>query len=253
MIKQFLYFIIFLILIKIITFIKYNLDVYKWHCHNIFPFDKYFTPNEKKYIDLCIKLSFLELLRPFLGNTFIYQLSYFSYSTEIKGNTINSINSSRIAYGTTVAPNYFYKYAEPILKERNIKLPINSKNYKFGGLGWDFNNKIFKIYFIDNLNLSSLNQFKNQGILSFSYNFPGELIEKKLYLYPKNNKNMTILFSKKRKEKQINVNKNIKTILSKINKTGKMIINKYKNNNYEIDTINYRNKDNFILYFPKTG
>ena len=48
-------------------------------------------------------------------------------------------------------------------------------------------------------------------------------------------------------------NKNIKTILSKINKTGKMIINKYKNNNYEIDTINYRNKNNFILYFPKTG
>lgn len=255
MIEKIIIIIISFILFRFISFIEYNLNIYKWHCENIFPFNKYFTLNEKKYIDLSLKLSFLELFRPFLGNVFVYQLSFFSYSTEIRR---ENINSSRIAYGTTVASSYFYEYAKKVLKERNIKPPVKlDKDTLFGGLGWDFKNRTFKIYFRFRnkryfplfLKPKQEKILNKQGILSFSYDFSGNLIEKKIYLYPINNSDITLLISNKRKEKQMNI-KN-KEIEYELNDIGKKIIGKYKKNDYDVDTINYRNYDNFILYFPK--
>jgi hypothetical protein len=232
-----------LILIFVLSYINYNKRIYKWHNKNIYPFDKKLTDIEKRYINMCINISFLELLRPLTFNSLLKRLSYYTYSNEIKN---NNVNSSRLAYGSVMFPSFIYKYAMEVLKERNIEISMD--NEIFGGLGWDIDNDIFKIYYIFKdyrkyTDIKKDNILKG-GIISFSYK-NNKFYEKKIYLYSVDGIT-TYLISDKRKEIQRDVYKN-KNDISNI---GKEVISKYEKSGYKLDTINYRDKNNYVLYFP---
>lgn len=259
----FVFFIIFIILSRIRhRFIQYNKNIFNWHCENIYPFNDKFSINEKAYIEKCISLSYLELLRPLyaINDPLIKRLSYFTYSHKIAN---KNINSSRIAYGSVICPKEAYVSVLPVLNERNIKCEIvPDKNNIFGGLGWDFENSHFKIYFrfINHIYLPLLykkllpldtSDKCNGGILSITYNFKGGIIERKIYCYPKKYM-IAELRSDKRKDiqKDCSYDENWK---NKISIVGKNMLNKYKKNNYLLDTITYIDKVNYTLYFPMIG
>ena len=71
-----------------------------------------------------------------------------------------------------------------------------------------------------------------------------------MYFYPIKNKNIAYLNSEKRNEKQVNIINNQKQYYNKINKKGQKIIDKYNAFGIKLDTINFRNKNNYVLYFP---
>ena len=106
---------IYLIYLTCQKYIKNNINIYNWHCKNIYPFNKKLTDIEQKYIKKCIEVSYCELFRPFyiINDPFIKRLSYFTYSHKVIN---NSINSSRIAYGTTIRPKSMYFYAKKVLE-----------------------------------------------------------------------------------------------------------------------------------------
>jgi hypothetical protein len=265
----------------------YQKKVFAWHCQEIYPFDKFLSGKEMEYVTRCIDISWWEIFRIFylLNDPIVPRLSFFSFSQKIKNQTVNQ---SRMAYGSTVRPDLIEKEALSVMNERNIKPPFyrEDKNIMFYGLGWDFKKKHFKIYcrFKDfdllekkyrDLVPSSINQNQNQnqnqnkkqcegetegylrsGLVSWTYYFPsGKMIETKIYRYSKNGKE-TDLYSDQRKEKQIdcfygNVKKNQKNWSKRVNSTGKNIISKYQENGYLLDTIAFKNKNEFSLYFPK--
>lgn len=245
--------ILFLIIIIVkYSFILYHKKLYLWHCKNIYPFHKKLSEVEENYIYRCIYLSYWEILRPLylLFDPQIKKLSYFTYSHHIYN---NKINSSRIAFGSSIHHKLLYKYALDVLNFKNIKCEIfPNKNIIFGGLGWDIKNNLFKIYFrfFDYRKLNSKfkkiinKKYKNKsGLLSITYKNTS-IYERKVYIYDKD----TILISKKRKEIQKDLKKH--TLLKNITKKGNLIINKYNKEGYYLDTINYRDKNNYILYFP---
>ena len=247
--------ILFLLFLLCYFYRKNNIKIYEWHCKNIYPFDKKLTKIEKEYIFSCINVSFLELFKKiYFIDPFIQKLSYFTFSHNCKN---NDINSSRIAYGSTMCHNYVYKYAINVLRERNIKCEIEpGYNYNFGGLGWDIQNDIFKIYFrfINHRDLKDeykklvpSTNIEDSGILSISYN-NGKIVEKKIYTYPKD-KWYTILKSDKRQDIQIDTD-DIKWE-SKLNHIGSSIVEKYKKDKYKLDTITFKDKMNYTLYFPR--
>jgi hypothetical protein len=137
---------IYIIYLTCQRFVQNNVKIYKWHCENIYPFNKKLTDIEQKYIKKCIEISYWEIFRPFyfFSDPFIKRLSYFTYSHKSEK---NNINSSRLAYGSVICPNSIYMYAKEVLKERKIKCEIEpNDNYIFGGLGWDIQSGYFKIY-----------------------------------------------------------------------------------------------------------
>ena len=259
-IKIFLLIFIFIIYLTIQRFIQNNLNIYEWHCKYIYPFDDKLTDIEKKYIKKCIEVSYCELFRPFyiINDPFIKRLSYFTYSHKVIN---NSINSSRIAYGTTIRPKSMYFYAKKVLEEKKIKCEIEpNNNYIFGGLGWDIQNGHFKIYFrfINYNNLSyeykkllpqNLKNIWESGLLSITYDKTGNVFEKKIYSYPKNEM-IAELKSKKRYEIQLENKYNDNKWDTKLNDSGLKILKLYEKNGYKLDTIVFKNKMNYVLYFP---
>lgn len=251
--------IIFLLYIKY-SFIGFNKEVYKWHCKNIYPFDKNLSFVETNYIKKCIQLSYWELLRPLycIFDPFIKRLSYFTYSHRIID---GKCNSSRIAYGSVIQSKKAYIYAKKVLHERNIQSEIiPNSNIAFGGLGWDIQNNHFKIYFrfYDFKKLSDtykellpdmINNYQS-GLLSITYNKNNKIIERKIYCYPIFEMVAT-LQSIYRKDIQHDCHNNNKWV-DKLDKTGLKILDIYKNK-YKLDTITYKNKENYTMYFPMIG
>ena len=262
--KYVIIFIVFIFLISFLVskhrFVNFNKDVYKWHCQNVYPFHKKLTKIENDYIKKCIQLSHWELLRPFycIPDSFIKRLSYFTYSHRV----INgALNSSRVAYGSVIQPQKAYKYALKVLKERNIKCELfPDNNLDFGGLGWDIKNNHFKGYFrfhtFKQLSetykklLPHMNNNNVSGLLSITY-VGGKIVERKIYCYPKNEM-VAKLKSQSREEIQQDCDKKMKWE-NKLDITGKNIVRKYKSNNYELDAITYKDKNNYTIYFPMIG
>ena len=112
-------YIYFFLIFIIILFTIYNYILYKWCNKNIFNYNQYLSNIEKNYILLCIFISSSELFKSLRFNPFIYQLSFYTFSSEFKN---NKMNSSRLAFGTTVLPELLYYFAKKILKQKNIKL-----------------------------------------------------------------------------------------------------------------------------------
>jgi hypothetical protein len=227
-------------------------------------------------------MSYWELLRPFYAifDPFIKRLSYFTYSHRIiNGN----LNSSRVAYGSVINPEKSYQNAQPILKERNIKCEIISdKNTIFGGLGWDIDRGHFKVYFrfldfktldpiyrklqpnmnsncnSDEAKASSPHQegsfasfFYDSGIISITYDNNGNVLERKLYCYPKDTM-VAELKSKLREDTQQDC-KGDEAWETKLNRTGKNVLKLYNKSGYKLDAITFKDRMNYTMYFPFIG
>jgi hypothetical protein len=256
-------FIFFIIYLTCQRFVKNNIKVYEWHCKNIYPFNKKLTDIEQEYIKKCIEISYCEIFRPFYfyNDPFIKRLSYFTYSHKSEN---NNINSSRLAYGSVIYPNSVYIYAKEVLKERKIKCEIEpNNNYIFGGLGWDIQNGHFKIYFrfINHKNLSpeykkllpvNLKNIWDSGLLSITYDINGNIVEKKIYSYSKDEMVAELKSDKRHDVQKESRNENNKWE-TKLSNGGCKILKMYEKNGYKLDTITFKNKMNYTLYFPMIG
>lgn len=240
--------------------VSYQKDIFRWHCDNIYPFDKMMSKVELEYVHGCIDISRWEFLRFFLifWDEMIPRLSFFCYSQRVDG---DKVNKSRMAYGSLVRPKTVYEYAKPVLKERSIKLPFEpDNNFTFGGLGWDIDENHLKVYYRFNefdklsdkykrLCEKCLDKdFSSQGILSWIYK-GSDIVETKVYRYPKTERS-ACMFSKRRKDVQIDCRID-ETFWDSINKTGQEIIGMYSDNNIYLDTITVKDKDHYTLYFPQ--
>jgi hypothetical protein len=266
---------LFIFILFIITFINRVINkqyfLFNWHCKKYDDFKKAFTLNELNYVYNILNYSPIELLNKTMDGK---RLSFISYSHELKN---NDITSGRFAIGSIMLPNLSFFYALNILKERDIIIPnyLLKKDYIFGGLGWDINKKIFKVYFrclnrnfiknkdslaiIDKLlkadektkiRLTKIlkdfrsNKYWKEGLVSFTYE-NNKLCEKKIYLYPKYSyKFKTYMLSDKRgiiKQEDI-INSN--------NSIDNKIIQDYKSIKFELDTYT-KIKNKVTMYFPK--
>jgi hypothetical protein len=286
-----------IIILFIITFInrviKKQYLLFEWYCEKYYNLKNKFTKNELKYVYHILNHSPIELLNKTMDGK---RLSFISYSHELnnknnknnnnknKNNNNknnNNVSSGRFAIGSIMMPDLSFMYALDILKERKIVLPkyLFTKDYKFGGLGWDYTKKSFKIYFRclnssflrnnDSLDivesiktLSNSNKYKlkkimkeyysnkywKEGLLSFVY-IDNHLYEKKIYLYPKYSyKKITYMLSDKR---GIILQKDIIDKIDNIdNKIYNTLIEEYKKIGFKLDTYT-KNKNKLIMYFPR--
>lgn len=245
-------------------FVRYNQKIFDWHCKNIYPFHNKLSKLELMYIKKCIQHSYWELLRPFycLFDPIIKRFSYFTYSHR----SINQvINSSRIAYGAVINPSNIYPFALHIFKEKNINIATEiepNSNINFYGLGWDIVRGHFKVYFrfFDYQFLEPLykkllpvdSEMKNNcesGLLSITYDRNGNVFERKMYTYPKNTR-IAKLKSNKREDIQRDCFSNSKW-KRKLDDNGNKIMDLYEKDGYRLDTITYKDKYNYTMYFPK--
>ena len=116
--------------------VRYQQDLFTWHCQEIYPFHERLSTTELQYIKGCIRHSYWEVLRtPFsLWDPLLSKLSFFSYSQRI---VKNKVNKSRIAYGATILPSHVYPLALKVINERGLKPPKLNDDITFYGLGWD--------------------------------------------------------------------------------------------------------------------
>lgn len=272
--------ILFLIIILFIYFFiiflkKYHIDFYNFNLNYYTKYMNMFNIYELDYINYSIKYSYIEYLiniyffiLSFFNKSYKNILSYLSFSHSIKNNNINSL---RFSLGTLYFSKQYYLKAKKIIDYKNINISeiINDDNIYFYGLGWDLKNNHFKIYFryydfnklknkykkiilIKNKNLNNNKNynedFLKNGILSLTF-IKNKLIEEKIYFF-KNNDQNAYLFTNKRGKITQESNLNLENkYYYKINKNGKNILNKYNKNNYKLDTINYKNYNQFILYY----
>ena len=260
--------IVILVLLLVITYINRVITkqyyLFNWHNKNFFNIKKYLTKNELKYVYNILNHSPIEMLNKTMDGK---RLSFITYSHELID---NNVKSGRFAIGSLLLPNLSYLYASDILKERNIIIPkyLLNKDYKFGGLGWDFKKHLFKIYFrcIDkkfiynkdileiintikdknkNKILKDFNSKKywKEGLISFTYK-KNILFEKKIYLYPKYKKNYyeTYMLSNKR---GIIIQKD-----NFDNKINNKVTKMYENINFKLDTYSSKKKS-LVMYFPR--
>jgi hypothetical protein len=266
-----------IIILFIITFINRVITkqyfLFNWYCEKYYNLKNELTNKELSYIYNILNLSPIELLNKTMDGK---RLSFISYSHEMKD---DNVTSGRFAIGSIMLPNLSYFYALDIFKERKIILPkyLFKKGYKFGGLGWDFNKDLFKVYFrclnrkfiknndsLDIIQKISLTQkqelnkilkdfnskkYWREGLISFTFK-NNMLYEKKLYLYPKYTyKYQTYMLSDKR---GIIVQEDV---IDKSNMIDNKVIQDYKNINFELDTYtknkDIKNKEILTMYFPK--
>lgn len=238
---------------------KYQEDLFRWHCQEIYPFDKRLSKTELKYIRNCISISWWESFRLFfvLWDPIIPRLSFFTYSQRVQK---NKVNKSRVAYGSTVRPALAYRYALKVLEERCIQPPLQpDDNLIFYGLGWDIEEGHLKLYyrFLDfdilndeykKLERKGSAKYSRSGLLSWTFDSNNKVLETKLYRYPLDELEAH-MFSSIRADRQVDCKKD-SSWKDKINEIGQKIVAKYGEGNYLLDTITIKDKDHFTLYFP---
>ena len=167
-----LIFVLFIIVLYV-SWYKYYLYKYNFYCKNYFNFNKSFTKLEKEYLNICFKLIPLNLLYYVcygLIDKNILRYSFITFSNRIK---FQKVNSSCFAIGSILFTKLLNKYYKAILNERKILSEVNEcDNIRFGGLGWDFENNILKIYY----------KFKNKKDLPNKYEYLYKNYKSKKYL-----------------------------------------------------------------------
>ncbi len=244
----------------------YHRTLFRWHCRNFYPFRKAMSKHERDYLKACFEM--LDDFRE-VSETGFDRFSSFSYSHRVKG---DKVNSSRLAFGSVEHPDKAYQAAQSVLAERGVVLPQafapGSKLARFGGLGWDFEDNQFKVYFrwleLTQLPtdlgalLTGIDLFQHhpEGLVSFTY-VDGAEAEKKVYLYPKEGKELPagvvgeawMVTDRRGLVHQYDLFYP-SNWASKLNKVGREIVKKYRERGQTLDTINYQNEDDFTLYFP---
>ena len=242
--------------------LTYHRTLFQWHCRHFFNFRRKLHRIEKDYLEHCFRLpsTYKEV-----SEGGYEHFSYYTYSHRVKG---NSVNSSRIAYGSVAHPDEAFAAARPVLQHRSIEVPESMlQQTRFYGLGWDVEEDQFKVYFRtldwttlhpDFLRLAgdyTLKEHRPEALLSMTYEGQ-EVAESKLYLYPKDEclpggvRGFARMMTDRRGEvaqedldpKQVGGHT--------YNETGREIIKKYEGIGEPLDTVAYHSPDNFTLYFP---
>ena len=155
-----------------------------------------------------------------------------------------------------------------MLKHRGIELPDSlTRRTKFYGLGWDIEKEQFKVYFRalswPSLDRSFLElageqdpgRHREEALLSVTFSGT-ELVEKKLYLYPLEHllpdgvQGFARMFTDRRGEVSQEDLDPKKVGAHEYNETGRKIIEAYEEIGETLDTVAYRNSEEFTLYFP---
>ena len=87
------------------------------------------------------------------------------------------------------------------------------------------------------------------GIISITYGINGNILERKVYCYHEN-ESIAELKSEFRQDIQKDCNSQEKWNL---NTTGNNILELYKKSRYNLDTITYKDRINYTMYFPRIG
>lgn len=187
--------------------------------------------------------------------------SYYTYSHRVRG---QDCNSSRFAYGSISSPKPALNAALPVLQHRNIKVSDELlQETHFYGLGWDFEAGHFKLYFRFPDWAQLPNEFSHltqghapdkhykEGLISRTYAH-NEAIETKVYIYPKAEAQRGLakmLTTERGQVDQLDLD-GTTDACPPLNETGQAIVAKYSEIEEELDTIAYKNRDDFTLYFP---
>ena len=229
--------------LRIIYFYFWQKQIWTWHCKNVYPFHEHLTPLEQEYIQACMKLSWCELLRPFLlyRDPLLSRLSFFSYSSRIKE---NRVRSGRIAYGSAVRPEKAYQYAQAVLKERKIPIVLDT-NVTFGGLGWDLEEKTFRVYLrckdVSKLD-TQMKKGEGEGGIAWTYDEAGKKIEEKIYTFPEK---VTKMKSSRR-----GIIPQYDDLPVHLPEKAQELVRFYKKHGYFLDTY-AKDGEEYTLYFPK--
>lgn len=243
-------------------FLNYHKHIFSWHCRHFFNFEEHMTKTELDYLDACFHLTkaYVEV-----SETGFEHFSFFTYSHRVKGTTVNS---SRIAYGSVAHPDEAWEPAKPVLKERDIVLPPGWEDNRFYGLGWDIEKGQFKVYFrtLDwrkvPPDLSPLiegyswDEHRGEALISMTYE-GNEVVERKVYLYPKEAsederiRGKAKMITSRRGEVMQDDLAPEQDIPYELNETGQKIVDLYDEElEEELDTIAFKNSEDFTLYFP---
>ncbi len=242
--------------------VSYHRSLFRWHCRNFFNFRRQLHTLERDYLETCFRLpqSYKET-----SEGGYEHFSYYTYSHRVKGNTVNS---SRIAYGSIAHPDEAYLAAVSVLEHRGLVAPESmSRDNRFYGLGWDIEEDQFKLYF-RTLDWSSLKgefrelagdhsptTHRKEALLSITYR-ANEIEERKLYLYPlpehlpHGAQGFARMMTDRRGEVGQTDLDPSSTQAHMFNELGKTIIKKYQEVSEPLDTVAYLNQDDYTLYFP---
>jgi len=234
---------------------QYHTWLFEWHCKHFYPFSDFLTAHELDYLNTCFSLAkdYVEI-----SDLGYENFSYYSYSHRVEE---HCVNSSRLAFGSVAWPEKCFKAAYPVIEERNISLETLFPQYselRFYGLGWDFLENHFKIYWrvpdvrkvaspFQELVAQGSAKTMNEGLLSVTLK-DGKVFEQKAYLYPGKNR-VEMLASNRGLVEQYDVEES-ELWSKKINDVGIEIIRKYKEIKADLDTISIIDRDHFTLYFP---
>lgn len=242
--------------------LTYHRSLFQWHCRHFFNFRRRLHRTEKDYLEACFRLpsGYKEISEGGYAH-----FSYYTYSHRVKG---NSVNSSRLAYGSVAHPKEAYQAALPVLEYRGIVTPESmSLNNRFYGLGWDIEEDQFKLYFrtLDWVAMKgefrelagnhSPETHRREALLSITYQ-GGQIEERKLYLYPLDEflpngvQGFARMMTDRRGEVgQMDLDPSDPRDHT-FNAVGQAIIEKYREVGEPLDTVAYVDENDYTLYFP---
>lgn len=240
----------------------YHRNLFRWHCRNFFNFRRHLVAVEKLYLETCFELA--QSLNEVSEGGYAH-FSYYTYSHRVKG---DSVNSSRIAYGSVSHPQQAWESARRVLEKRAVTLPEGlAEENAFYGLGWDLEEDLFKVYFrtLDWRTLPpaladlvvdyNWNEHRPEALLSLTYT-GNNLVERKVYLYPHSSVNVEGVQGQARMITDTRgevVQEDLVpngVIPYDLNEAGKRILRLYRQIGEPLDTIAYKNSEDFTLYFP---
>ncbi len=128
--------------------------MFNWVCHCFFNFHGAMSQEELDYVYKYISVAGDEFRAYNLDGSWVgNRMSSISYSFGLDTET-ESMDSARLRLGTTSMFKELWEVAQRILRARGIVLPPylglepgrpQNANFSFHGLGWDFNEGIFKV------------------------------------------------------------------------------------------------------------
>lgn len=236
--------------------VNYHRFLFQWHSRHFFRFRAHLSKIEMAYLEGCFALanSFHEV-----SETGYEDFSYYSYSHRVAG---AAVNSSRLAYGSVEHPEEAWEAARPVLAERGLILPdYFHEQARFYGLGWDVLEEQFKVYFrvtrLGELPVElrplvegyDLAEHLPEGLASYTYQ-GGELKERKVYLYPKQDSQGALMLTDKRGA-VLQSDVSAPGLWSeRLSEVGQRILKLYAERGEDLDTIAFVDRDHYTMYFP---